>query len=401
MLQISPIFNAMMRNKSSVMLIIIQIALTVAIVSNASYIITERIQHMQRETGLPEEQLIAFNMFFFDSDVDITEQLALDAIKLRELPGVINATAANQVPLSGNGDSWSFRDKYEVDGAKDGGATVFYGDENLVDVLGINISRGRSFTNDEVIYERDGIRTPSVIIVTQAMADYYFPDQDALGKTIYNMDNPLQIVGIIDQMQGPWLSSAMVERSAIMPLVTAPTFKRFIIRAEPNAVDRIVTEIEDVLLGLENRRVVQVAQTLVDMKADSYQADRLMTGMLVVIISILVFITTLGISGMAVFNVNRRRKQIGTRRALGASKANILSYFMTESAIFSGIGIVIGVALAFVLNNFLMDYMSSSALSVSFIVGTIVGVVVISQIAVFIPARKAASISPAIATRSV
>ena len=164
MLQISPIFNAMMRNKSSVMLIIIQIALTVAIVSNASYIITERIQHMQRDTGLPEEQLIGFNMFFFDSDVDITEQIALDAMKLRELPGVIEATAANQIPLSGSGDSWSFRNQFEMEGAKDGGATVFHGDEHLVKALGVNIARGRSFTQSEILYEKDGRRMPSVII---------------------------------------------------------------------------------------------------------------------------------------------------------------------------------------------------------------------------------------------
>jgi len=401
MLQISPIFNAMMRNKSSVMLIIIQIALTVAIVSNAAFIITERIQHMQRDTGLPEEQLIGFNMFFFDSNVDITEQINLDALKLRELPGVINATAVNQIPLSGSGDSWSFRNQYEMDGSKDGGATVFHGDEQLINSLGVNLVRGRTFNKDEVLYERDGIHMPSTIIVTQAMADYFFPNEDALGKTIYNMDNSLQIIGIIDHMQGPWLDSTMVNRSAILPIVTQPTFKRFIIRAEEHAVDSILTKIESTLLALENRRVIQHPQTIVDMKAESYKADRLMVGMLMIIVTILVFITTLGISGMAVFNVNRRRKQIGTRRALGASKGNILSYFMTESAIFSIIGIVIGVALAFVLSNFLMDYLSSSALSVSYIVGTIVGVLVVSQIAVFIPALKAASISPAIATRSV
>ena len=401
MLQISPIFNAMMRNKSSVMLIIIQIALTVAIVSNAAFIITERIQHMQRDTGLPEEQLIGFNMFFFDKNVDITDQLALDAIKLRELPGVINATAVNQIPLSGSGDSWSFRDQFENEGAKEGGATVFHGDERVLETLGANLVRGRNFTKDEILFERDGIRMPSTIIITQALADYYFPGEEALGKTLYNMDSALQIIGIIDRMQGPWLDSAMVDRSAILPMVTTPTFKRFLIRAESDAVDGIMTEIESTLLALENRRVIQMPETLVQMKADSYKADRLMVSMLVVIITVLIFITTLGIAGMAVFNVNRRRKQIGTRRALGASKASILSYFMTESAIFSGIGIAIGVIFALVLNNFLMDYMSSSALSLSYIVGTIVGVIAISQIAVFIPARRAAAISPAIATRSI
>lgn len=401
MLQIVPIFNAMMRTKSSVILIIIQIALTVAIVSNASYIITERIQHMQRDTGLPEEQVIGFNLFFFDSNVDSTEQLALDAMKLRELPGVIDASSANQIPLSGSGDSWMFRDLYEMEGAKTGSSTVFYGDEHLINSFGIKIISGRNFTKDEVVYEKETKERPSVVIVTQAMADYFFPNGDALGKTIFNMESPMKVVGIVERMLGPWLDSAMVERSAFLPQVPVRSFNRMVVRTESYAVDSVMRDIQDTLLSIENRRVVQAPQTLSEMKKDSYKSDRLMVGMLVVIITVLVFITALGIAGMAIFNVNRRRKQIGTRRALGASKVAILGYFMTESAIYSVIGIIIGVGLSFVLNNYLIEFLSSSALSLNYIVATVVGVIIVGQIAVFLPARKAAAISPAIATRSV
>lgn len=108
MFQIMPILSAMMRNKGSVSLIIIQIALTLAIVSNATFIISERIAMMQRDTGLPVEEIFSVNSFFFDDRVDPIDQISLDARRLREMPGVISATSINQVPLSGSGDSWGF-----------------------------------------------------------------------------------------------------------------------------------------------------------------------------------------------------------------------------------------------------------------------------------------------------
>ncbi|WP_206483674.1 FtsX-like permease family protein [Thalassotalea sp. G2M2-11] len=401
MLNISPIFNAMMRNKSSIILIVMQIALTLAIVSNAAFIIKERIDTMQRDSGLPETQLIGFDVYFYDDAVNIANQLLLDQQKLLEVPGVIEATPINQIPLSGSGDSWSFRNQLETDGAISSGAGVFIGNYNIADVFGHTIAQGRNFRPDEFVIRDNNGNVPKVTIITQALADELFPESNAVGKFIYSTDIPIQVIGIIDKMQGSWVHSSLVEKTALMPMINVKQFMRFIVRIEPKEVNQVIASVQELLLALENRRVVSPAETLIEKKERSYQSDKLMTNMLVVIITVLVFITALGIAGMTIFNVNRRQKQIGTRRALGASRMEIQRYFMTESALIAGLGIVIGVVLALVLNNYLMTYFSATSLSLNYIVTTIVGIVLVIEFAVFWPARKASMISPAIATRSV
>ncbi|WP_286234912.1 ABC transporter permease [Thalassotalea sediminis] len=401
MLHISPIFNAMMRNKSSVILIIMQIALTLAIVSNAAFIIKERIDDMNRDSGIPESEIIGVAMYFYDDNVDIAKQLLVDQQKIMEIPGVVEATGINQLPLSGSGDSWGFRNQLEGEGAISAGAGVFTGNYNITKLFGHEITKGRDFRPDDFIVRETGAEAPKVAIITQALADEIFPDENALGKYMYSIDMPFQIIGIIDKMQGPWVHSPMVDRNVLMPVLSVHQFIRFAIRVEPGQVDHILKDIQDILLKLENRRVINEISTIEDMKATSYQRDKLMTNMLMVIIAVLIFITALGIAGMTIFNVNRRQKQIGTRRALGASRVDIQRYFMTESALIAGIGIILGIILALVLNNYLMTYFSSDALSFNYIGATLVGIILVIEVAVFIPALKASKISPAIATRSV
>ncbi len=391
----------MMRNKSSIVLIIMQIALTLAIVSNAAFIIKERLDDMHRDSGIPETQIIGFSMYFYDDAVNIADQVQLDQQKILELPGVIDASVTNQLPLSGSGDSWSFRNTLESEGSKNTGAGVFLGNTNIANVFGQKISQGRSFRPDELVIRQNNGSAPKVVIITQAMADELFPDGNALGKYMYSVDLPFQIIGIIDKMQGPWVHSSIVENTVLMPVIYVKKFIRFAVRVDPNEVNNLIAKLPEFLLGLESRRVVDPAETIEVMKERSYQGDKLMTNMLMVIIAVLIFITALGIAGMTVFNVNRRQKQIGTRRALGASRIEIQRYFMTESALIAAIGIVIGIVLALMLNNYLMTYFSSKSLSFNYILATLIGIILVIEFAVFWPARNASMISPAIATRSV
>ncbi|WP_286264041.1 ABC transporter permease [Thalassotalea atypica] len=404
MFQIMPILSAMMRNKGSVSLIIIQIALTLAIVSNATFIISERIAMMQRDTGLPVEEIFSVNSFFFDDRVDPIDQISLDARRLREMPGVISATSINQVPLSGSGDSWGVRDKREIEGAKVAYTGVYTGDHHTLSTLGQTVSQGRDFNADDVLHLRNEVQMPKAAIVTSALAKELFADENAIGKYIYtgptDTAEPIEIIGVVAQMQGSWVHSDIVEKNVFFPVVNSWNSMTLVVRAEQSALDSIALEMEDVLLGLEKNRVVGEPRTMAKMKKRSYQRDRLMTNMLLVIVAVLIFITALGIAGVSIFNVNRRRKQIGTRRALGASKGDIVSYFMTESALIAAVGIVIGTLLTFTLNTFLMKQFSTTSLSLDYLLFTMVGIVLISQISAFWPAKKATHISPAIATRS-
>jgi putative ABC transport system permease protein len=400
MLNIGPIFNAMLRNKSSVILMVLQVALTLAIVSNAAYIINERLELMQRNSGLDESQLFSFNIFTFDKAVDVRQQIELDEDMLRAVPGVNDAVVINQVPLTGAGDSSGYRTQIAKSGAKSVEGGVFSADEHVLRTLGLTVIEGRDFTQDDVIYAT-GASQPNTVIITKAMADELFPEGNAVGKDIYQFDQPIRIIGIVKHMQGSWLDSSYVNNNIFIPVVDPRSFKRILVNADKTAMDRIMSNISERMLALNKGRVVMEPYKLTEHLRDQYQSDNLMVNMLIIIISIILFITALGVAGMAIFNVNRRKRQIGTRRALGASQNNIVSHFMIENFLMTAIGIIIGVVLSVFLNGYLMEYFSSSRIAISYIMTTTIGLVLLGQFAVLFPAKSAASISPAIATRSV
>jgi len=124
---------------------------------------------------------------------------------------------------------------------------------------------------------------------------------------------------------------------------------------------------------------------------------KLMSAVIVALTSV----TGLGIVGLAWFSVTQRRKQIGTRRALGATRFDIVRYFMVENGMITSIGLVIGVIGALSLNWFLDTEYGTGRVPLWYLPLGMVALWVLGQLAVLLPARRAAGIPPALATRSV
>jgi putative ABC transport system permease protein len=108
----------------------------------------------------------------------------------------------------------------------------------------------------------------------------------------------------------------------------------------------------------------------------------------------------LGIIGLASFNVSRRTRQIGIRRALGASKPAVVRYFLVENSIISAVGLVVGAALSIGLNIAMVEAFSLEPLAWYVIPAGMLALWAVGQAAVAGPARRASNIAPSIATRS-
>jgi putative ABC transport system permease protein len=115
----------------------------------------------------------------------------------------------------------------------------------------------------------------------------------------------------------------------------------------------------------------------------------------------LLVITGLGIVGLASFWVQQRTRQIGIRRALGATRSNILRYFQTENFILATVGIVVGMGLAYAINLWLMHKYQVPRLPGSYLPIGAALLWALGQLAVLGPAMRASMIAPATATRSV
>lgn len=395
MFEIRPIFSAMLQHKSRAVLIILQMALTLAIVANALFIINERLTFMQRDTGFAESDLFGFNVVVGKGDSNQMQQVEIDEQMIRAIPGVINAVGINQVPLSGSSSSRSWGLEPVVGGG-DFISGLFMGDEQLLDTMGVELIAGRNFTADEIQYKRGNI---DIAIVTASMANKMFGSTDVLGKIIYDEMHPVKIIGVIKTLRGTWPSFAHFDDNVIFPRVAAKNYNRYLVRAEAAARDEIMRQIEDKMLAVDSNRIITRLKSMTSDRAMLYRNDSAMIKILTTIVVLLLFVTVAGIFGLSAFSVNQRIKQIGTRRALGASKMDITRYFLVENALMAAIGITLGGVLALMLNYFLVNTYGVEQLSVLYITGTMFGVLVVSQLAVLVPAVKAAQVSPAIATR--
>lgn len=401
MLEIKPIFHALCRSKVGAILLLIQIAITTAIVSNAAFIIQDRISYLSQETGYPEQDIFVFNVMMFGKDVSPSQQYELDEAMLRQIPGVVDAAYSSNTPLSGSGSSSDFSLKPAPEESKSARSSYMFIDEHGINTYGVKLIAGRNYTEDEVIVTDNYDELSKVTVVTKTLLDELFPDGNGLGQTVYFGDIPMKVIGVIDLMKGPWLKDSRPDNVALLPFIKPGTNARFVVRTEPGQRQSVMNRVEEAMLKNYNKRVISRIRGLDDDKESYMAEDTLMMRMLIVLITILVLVTALGIFGLTLFNISKRTKQIGTRRALGARKSAIISYFLVENAMICLVGLVIGVIAAVYLGQVLMQHFSIAQLDISYVLATALAVFVMSLLAVLAPAKRAANISPSIATRTI
>lgn len=404
-MEFGPIWRALLRNKTSYVLIALQIAVTMAIMVNAINIIQERSQQMARPSGVDEANIFYLNSNIFDPDADFEAQIAADLDAIRNFPGIVDAVASNSVPLSGGG--WSEGIRLEPDPDLDStGVGIFFADDHGIDAFGLKLVAGRNFDPSEVTWhDYDSDAWPPLTIMTRAMVEELWPDEpieNALGKTIYvHRTKPVQIIGITERMQAAWNGWSGVERTMLVPEWRGSAFARYVIRTEPGYRDEVMPQIEEMLATMTDNRIIRGVDTMEHTREESYLLDSSMVSILTFIVIVLTAITGLGIVGLASFSVARRTKQIGTRRALGATRPAILRYFMLENFLISTVGVVGGAIIAVAINMWMVDAFGLQRIAWYLIPAAMGTLWIVGQLAVFGPARRATMVPPALATRSV
>ncbi len=400
-MEFGPIFRTLFRNKTRFFLVGAEVALTLAIAVNCINMMVDTRRTMNRPTGLDEANLVAVRSHPFSPD--FREEEYLDNVRrsdlelLRSLPGVRAAEAVSAIPLSGSGSSTAFK---PLDSEMDSLATAWIvAGPRVLDVLGVRLVAGRDLTEADVT-ESDSKN----VIVTQAYADRLFPDGDALGGQIQGRtaDSPHTIVGVIERMHGPWPMWHSVEHVTLSPGKPGDFNWGviYLVRTAHREDGALLRNIEERLLGSNDGRNLTV-RPLVEIKADTYSASHAVVRLLGVVIFLLIAVTALGIIGITSFSVTERTRQIGTRRALGARRLDILRLFLLENGIITSAGLAVGVGFAFGLNYLLVSYVGGVKLDTWLLGGGVLLLWLIGQASAFIPALRGTRISPALAARSL
>lgn len=398
-----PILRALLHHKTGTALVALQIAVSLAIIVNALFIINARVEKMNRPTGMDVPNLIAISVRSTGDDRDGLADITRDLDFLRNHPDVARATVINHFPLSGSGSGTGLRTQPD-ENVMPIGTARYQIDEFGLETLGANLVRGRNFRPEEVQMRRlgDEPQTSDVVIVTQALADELFPDEDALGNTVYwgSMD-PATIIGIVDHMQGSWINWDGLNRNLFHARVSEQNFVRYLVRAKPGRRDTLIPVLETELFKLNRNRVIREVSAHDDIVTRTYEVDRAMTNILIAVIVLLVGLTALVITGLASYFVSQRTKQIGTRRALGATRLDILRYFLLENWLITTAGAIGGCLLTVGVGYWLETSFDLPRLDFRYLGASILVLWVVSQFAAYFPARRATNVAPAVATRSV
>ena len=398
-----PMMSSLMRNKTGPLLVALQIAVTLAIVINSLFIILQRVEKMNRPTGIDVDNVIVTYVRGFGTDFDVVNSISNDIDLIKSIPGVVAATVANHVPLTGSGSGTGLRTVADETITPISVGRFRWSEEGL-DAMGVELSRGRNFYPEEVNYilpTSENVTPPSVLI-TQDLADALFGEEDALGQLVYWGDMEAStVVGIIGHMHGSWVTWDKLTNVVIQPGKPAFTTNKYIIRVESGMRDELLPVIEQKLGESNKQRVIKRVRTLEEMAARSYQQDRGTAIILSIVISLLIGLTALVIVGLSSFHVTQRTKQIGTRRALGARRIDIIKQFMLENWLVTTAGALLGALLTVVLAYWLEVSFELPRLDWRLLPAGIVTLWLMSSLAVIEPARRAASVPPAVATRSV
>jgi predicted permease len=321
------------------------------------------------------------------------------AERVRQAPGVRSVALTENVPLGQNGfDGVAFvPDGFQMPRDRENfNSTMDTIDEGYFETMEIPILRGRGFLAS------DTADAPRVAVVNEQFAKHFWPGADAVGQHI-RLDSrtgtPVEIVGVAQTIkyqntfgpmdfvymplgQHPIPRMVLMLRSSGDPLQLVKSVKDVVRRLDPNQPMLETRAYEDFYLN----QAVRGPRIAIDLVGSMG-----MVGLLLAIA---------GLYGLVAYNVNRRTREIGIRMALGAARADVLRLVMGKGLVLVGTGTVIGLAMGFALER-LMNSMLFNAGGVDIVAYVVVvpSLFVVTMLAAYVPARRAARIAPTQALR--
>ena len=405
--------SAMMRNKTGPLLVAAQVAITLAVLINVAYIVEQRLVEIGKPSGIDLNNMFWIYTEVTSKDYNYPSGVKGDLEYLNSLPGVVAATTVNNLPQTGSISGLPFASSLETLQQPNGGTggEVYMGTEKFLDALGLRLIAGRNF-------DTAAVRPPAAdenaalgdwaqeVIITRAMAKKLYADGDAVGKPIFAglINKTSTVVGVVDHMMGQPASGQFenfVTQIVIVPIIPPGPSGLYIVRAKPNQRAAVMRRVEKEFADLQPGRYVSRIEDYNHTAEESRQETRTSAILLAVVALFVLAVTVVGISGLAAFNVTLRTKQLGIRRAIGARKFHILRYFLVENWIITTCGCVVGCLLAVAAGLKLSTLYEMPRLPLYYLLGGVLVIWIVGLLAVLIPARRAASTSPAVATRAI
>ncbi|MDR7269521.1 putative ABC transport system permease protein [Pelomonas saccharophila] len=401
-----PILSTLRRHRIAAGLIVLEVALSCGIVTNALHLIQTRIQALNADSGMAESEIAVLTLR--GSKPQLPERtagiVAEDLARVRAVPGIKAATVANQIVYGNNSNNSGVSLEPDNKGLRIT-AAQYAADEQMIPTFGLKLVEGRNFSADEVLdgYQAFAVSDPKIpqLIINKVMAEKLFPGQPAVGKQVYLFGrSPSTIIGVVETLTHTQLHRARRDGGGTAMILPLRGGGSYVIRTEPGRLDAQIKAVTAALEEGDKSRVVTQARSLTEMRSAFYAQDRAMAWLMGGVCMALLLVTAMGIVGLASFWVQQRTRMIGTRRALGATESQILRYFQLENLLLTTTGVLIGLVGAWALSQLLMQSYELPRLPWLYLPAGALTLWILGQLAVWVPARRAARLSAVAALRS-
>ncbi|HEX7326208.1 MAG TPA: FtsX-like permease family protein [Rhodanobacteraceae bacterium] len=425
--QIRPILASLRRHKLTVGLLVLQVAFTCAIVTNAVSMVAQHVGHLTVRSGLDEDTISLVTVDDLNAGSNPLSLHQADLAALRRLPGVEATAMVNHLPLGPGGTSGTVCRSLRATHALLRGSVLvpgcaavaqYGGGPGMASALGLKLVAGRDFRDDEYVASQPGpfgataekTVLPAVII-SEALARRLYPGHPsgAVGQVVYYgvglaRGEGSRVVGVIAHLHGVAANNnaAPGKMSLLAPIRQAGDRVTFVLRSTPDNRDRVLRAAVAALVRHWPGRQIPApdVQTYSQMRAAYLNRNDAMIYVLIAATLSLLFVTALGIAGLESFWVGQRTRTVGIRRALGATRSDILRYFQTENFLIVTSGVVLGALFAVVLNALLTGFYGVQPLGAWYLPAGAIALWVLGQLAVLGPAFRAARVLPMAAARS-
>ncbi|HEU4773231.1 MAG TPA: FtsX-like permease family protein [Lysobacter sp.] len=412
MLPFRPIVSALRRHPLMPLLVAVQVALTCAILANAIFLLQRQVAPLLIDDGIPRDRLFLVDNLVARHGNWNAAQIRTGTEALRAVPGVEAVAPALGLPMK---QTLSFNLGLRGPTGTTAVSSGFAGD-GLREALGLELVQGRDFLPGEsatVDLGGRGVDIPSgtPVILTAALARFFFPDGDALGGRLEQTsgDRHLVVVGIVRRLlryEMGELDDGRANFSILLParIQSTPVLNYAVLidTGHVDGIEGMINEVLDRTFGsLQMPGIGPRVDRFEDLRTAAFRSRRAAVWLLSTVIVVVLLVSGIGIASLSGYWVEQRTRTIGVRRALGASRADILRHFLAENFIVISVGIVPGLIGAYAVNQWLMQHYAMARLPLAYLPAAAIALWALGQIAVFGPARRAAAVPPAVATRSV
>lgn len=392
------LFKALLRRKVVTLLLLLQLALTLALLANSLLLASQTRDKLNEPTGLDLPHILQVQLKPTTKDLRaqplLTDLLERQLAAVRTLSGVKAVAYANQGPILQGGNQGNLFDPDDPDRTNVPSIPAYYVSADFFAALGLKLLEGQLPQAPVAV---DG-RVRSPLVLTRSLAEKLFPNRSAVGL----MTNHASVAAIVEDFYGHKMATDQwYNRIQVAPLLGVDWGYALLINTDTGATERIRQQLPDVLREVDANIEIFYVRSLQEQHQRLYRDEFGLATLLVILSGLMLLVAMVSSYSNAHFNALQQQQDIGIKRALGASKGMIFIELLCETWLTTALGALFGLVCAFALNQQLATVISMPPLQLWLPLYTTVVLMCCVTLATWYPARIATQVAPATATKTM